>query len=269
MIVMGRGQQGSAWDGARSFPPPTPTAMLATPAIVTDHGVGGKTGIMDSGRVESSGPQMERVLIVDDHPLVRDGLRSVIAVTFDGCDIFEAASMEEALATLEQQDNFDLILLDLHIPDVKRLDGLKLLRQRFPMLPVVMVSGAFDRTVVREALAAGAAGFIPKSMKRSAILDALHRVVAGEIYMPDAVAETDPANEQNEQIRERIESLTPQQKIVLNHLVHGRLNKQIAHDLSVSMTTVKAHVSAILLKLNVFSRTQAVILANRVQFDGD
>jgi DNA-binding NarL/FixJ family response regulator len=75
--------------------------------------------------------------------------------------------------------------------------------------------------------------------------------------------------EQNEQIRERIESLTPQQRIVLNHLVHGRLNKQIAHDLSVSMTTVKAHVSAILLKLNVFSRTQAVILANRVQFDGD
>jgi DNA-binding NarL/FixJ family response regulator len=222
-------------------------------------------GTMEGGKDR---PEMERVLIVDDHPLVRDGLRSVIAVTFDGCDIFEAASLEEALSTLETQDNFDLILLDLNIPDVKRLDGLKLLRKLYPMLPVVMVSGAFDRTVVREALGAGAA-FIPKCMKRSAILDALHRVVAGEIYMPDAIAEADPAAQQNEQIRERIESLTPQQRIVLNHLVHGRLNKQIAHDLSVSMTTVKAHVSAILLKLNVFSRTQAVILANRVQFDGD
>lgn len=214
-------------------------------------------------------PQMDRVLIIDDHPLVRDGLRSVIAVTFDGCAIFEAASLDEALETLAKQADFDLILLDLNIPDVKRLDGLKLLRERYPILPVVMVSGAFDRVIVREALSAGAAGFIPKSMKRSAIVDALHRVVSGEIYMPDAIGEADPESEENEQIRERIASLTPQQRIVLNHLVHGRLNKQIAHDLSVSMTTVKAHVSAILLKLNVFSRTQAVILANRVQFNGD
>lgn len=214
-------------------------------------------------------PAMERVLIIDDHPLVRDGLRSVIAVTFDGCDIFEAVGLDEALGTLEKQSNFDLILLDLNIPDVKRLDGLKLLRDRYPILPIVMISGAFDRTIVREALAAGAAGFIPKSMKRSAIVDALQRVVSGEIYMPDAIGEPDPESEQNESIRARIESLTPQQRIVLTHLVHGRLNKQIAHDLSVSMTTVKAHVSAILLKLNVFSRTQAVILANRVQFDGE
>lgn len=217
----------------------------------------------------SDEPAMERVLIVDDHPLVRDGLRSVIAVTFDGCDIFEAAGLDEALATLAQQSNFDLILLDLNIPDVKRLDGLKLLRDRYPILPIVMVSGSFDRTIVREALAAGAAGFIPKSMKRSAIVDALHRVVSGEIYMPDAIGEDDPDTGETESIRARIDSLTPQQRVVLTHLVHGRLNKQIAHDLSVSMTTVKAHVSAILLKLNVFSRTQAVIQANRVQFTGD
>jgi DNA-binding NarL/FixJ family response regulator len=209
---------------------------------------------------------MERVLIVDDHPLVRDGLRSVIAVTFDGCDIFEAASLEEALSTLETQDNFDLILLDLNIPDVKRLDGLKLLRS---------VSHAAGRDGVgrlrpdRGARGAGrgGGGFHPKSMKRSAILDACTawwRARSARRHRGSR-----PAAQQNEQIRERIESLTPQQKIVLNHLVHGRLNKQIAHDLSVSMTTVKAHVSAILLKLNVFSRTQAVILANRVQFDGD
>ena len=134
---------------------------------------------------------------------------------------------------------------------------------------MVRGSGAFDWGIVREALGAGAAGFIPKSMKRSAIVDALHRVVSGEIYMPDAIDEAPQESAEEADILTRIGSLTPQQRIVLTHLVHGRLNKQIAHDLSVSMTTVKAHVSAILQKLNVFSRTQAVILANRVHFDGD
>lgn len=220
-------------------------------------------------RIEQNDAMMERVLIVDDHPLVRDGLRSVIAVSFDGCEIFEASSMEEAMATLDKQSNFDLVLLDVNIPDVKRLDGLKLLRNRHPILPVVMVSGSFDRAIVREALAAGAAGFIPKSIKRSAIVEALHRVVSGEIYMPDAIEDSPQESAEEADILTKIESLTPQQRIVLTHLVHGRLNKQIAHDLSVSMTTVKAHVSAILQKLNVFSRTQAVILANRVHFDGD
>lgn len=223
----------------------------------------------DDGDLMADEVMMERVLIIDDHPLVRDGLRSVIAITFDGCAIFEAASMEEALTTLDKQSNFDLILLDLHIPDVKRLDGLRLLRSRFPILPVVMISGAFDRAIVREALTAGAAGFIPKSMKRSAIVDALHRVVSGEIYMPDAIEDGPQESPEEADILNRIGSLTPQQRVVLTHLVHGRLNKQIAHDLSVSMTTVKAHVSAILQKLHVFSRTQAVILANRVRFDGD
>lgn len=253
MIVMGRGN----YAGNRGH--------IAAPPIIVAH----PCQEADMRAEDCGDVMMERVLIVDDHPLVRDGLRSVIAVTFDGCEIFEAASLDEALTTLDKQSNFDLILLDLNIPDVKRLDGLKLLRGRYPMLPVVMVSGAFDRSIVREALGAGAAGFIPKSMKRSAIVDALHRVVSGEIYMPDAIDDPPQESAEETDILARIGSLTPQQRIVLTHLVHGRLNKQIAHDLSVSMTTVKAHVSAILQKLNVYSRTQAVILANRVHFDGD
>jgi len=264
MISMGRGGRGLVSNRQE----------LACPAVRSAHAIAMRPLVFDDagrrGDMEhAEEPEIERILIIDDHPLVRDGLRSVIAVTFDGCAIFEAAGLQDALETLAKQDDFDLILLDLNIPDVKRLDGLKVLRERYPILPVVMVSGAIDRVIVREALAAGASGFIPKSMKRSAIVDALHRVVSGEIYVPDAIGEADPESEQNEQIRERIASLTPQQRIVLNHLVHGRLNKQIAHDLSVSMTTVKAHVSAILLKLNVFSRTQAVIMANRVQFNAD
>lgn len=211
----------------------------------------------------SDTPTPERVLIVDDHSLVRDGMRSLLQASFPDCAIYEAASFEEAIERLGEVDEVDLVLLDLNIPDTSRLSGLQQLRDDFPSTPVVMVSGAYDRTTVREALAAGAAGFVPKSLRSEAIVDALMQVLAGEIYVPD-VLNDDPQSREEESIRKRIDSLTPQQRVVLGHLVAGRLNKQIAHELDVSMTTVKAHVSAILQKLNVFSRTQAVILANRI-----
>ena len=260
MIVMGRGHH------TPHMPALPPRAMhLSSAHGIMDHEMQGR----GMGQYMGGDAMMERVLIIDDHPLVRDGLRSVIAISFDNIEILEAASLAEAVALLEKQDNFDLILLDLNIPDVRRLDGLKLLRQRFPILPVVMVSGAFDRAIVQDALAAGAAGFIPKSLKRSAIVDALHRVVSGEIYLPETMGEGAAPSADEDDITRRIDSLTPQQKTVLGHLVNGRLNKQIAHDLNVSMTTIKAHVSAILQKLGVLSRTQAVIKANRVHFRAD
>lgn len=210
-------------------------------------------------------PPLDRVLIVDDHALVRDGLRTVLQASFPDCEIAEAASFVEALDQLGGMDEVDLVLLDLDIPDASRFSALEQLRSDFPSMPVVMVSGSYDRVTVRDALAAGAAGFLPKTLDRKTILDALQQVMAGEIYVPEVTA-NDPAAEEEDAIRKRIDSLTPQQRVVLGRLVAGRLNKQIAHELDVSMTTVKAHVSAILQKLNVFSRTQAVILANRVGF---
>ena len=122
--------------------------------------------------------------------------------------------------------------------------------------------------IVAAALAAGAAGFLPKTLDRATILDAIGQVLMGEIYAPGELQSDPLADEEEEKIRKLIDSLTPQQRVVLGRLVAGRLNKQIAHELDISMTTVKAHVSAILCKLNVFSRTQAVILANRVSFEG-
>lgn len=213
-------------------------------------------------------PAPERVLIVDDHSLVRDGLRSILEISFPECEILEADSFEQALEALQKANEVDLVLLDLNIPDVNRLSGLKQLRADFPSTPVVMVTGVSDPIVMRDALAAGAAGFVPKSLKRQAIVDALRQVLCGEIFLPDLeTSESDDARmREDEDIRARIDSLTPQQRIVLGHLVAGLLNKQIAHELDVSMTTVKAHVSAILQKMNVFSRTQAVIMANRVGF---
>ncbi|GLK42283.1 MULTISPECIES: response regulator transcription factor [Novosphingobium] len=209
----------------------------------------------------------DRVLIVDDHSLVRDGLRSIFDDAFPDCTILEADSLEAALRVLDEAGDVDLVLLDLNIPDVSHLSGLQAVRDKFPATPVVMVSGVTDRNVVRDALAAGAAGFVPKSLKRAAIVDALQQVLSGEIYMPDLPGDESAAAEED-LIRARIDTLTPQQRVVLGHLVAGRLNKQIAYELDVSMTTVKAHVSAILQKMNVFSRTQAVIMAGKAGFRG-
>lgn len=213
-------------------------------------------------------PPLENVLIVDDHGLVRDGLRAILLSSFPACSIAEAGSFAEALGQLEAMPDPDLVLLDLNIPDASRFSALEQLRADFPSLPVVMVSGSYDRVTVRDALAAGAAGFLPKTLDRVTILDAIQQVMAGEIYVPGELQSDPLADEEEDKIRKLIDSLTPQQRVVLGHLVAGRLNKQIAHELDISMTTVKAHVSAILCKLNVFSRTQAVILAGRVGFEG-
>lgn len=210
---------------------------------------------------------MERVLIIDDHSLVRDGMRSLLEISFPECDILEAGALAEAIEVLSQGDDVDMVLLDLNIPDVSRFSGLTALRDSFPSIPIVMVSGQLDRITVREALAAGAAGFVPKSLKRQAIIEALQQVLEGEIYVPEILGEDDDASREQALTLARIDTLTPQQKIVLGHLVNGKLNKQIAYELDVSMTTVKAHVSAILQKLHAYSRTHAVILANRVGFN--
>jgi DNA-binding NarL/FixJ family response regulator len=210
---------------------------------------------------------VERVLIADDHPMVRDGLRTVISVAFDSCETFEAATLDETIAVIEREGDFDLVMLDVNMPGARGVSGLVTLRRRFPALPIVMVSAECERDIVSQALSAGAAGFIPKSLKRGAIVDALKSVLAGEIYVPADFGDEGEGQTERRDITRRIEHLTPQQRVVLHLLVEGKLNKQIAYELDVSMTTVKAHVSAILAKLNVFSRTQAVILVNKVGFE--
>ena len=209
---------------------------------------------------------MERILIADDHPLVRDGLRTVISVAFDQTELFEAASIAEAQAVIDREGDFDLVLLDLNMPDADGFSGLIALRSRFPSIPIVIVSGAVESGLISAAIAHGAAGFIPKSLKRSAIVAAIHAILAGDVFMPEEFRIGSGEGLEGTEIRRRIDTLTPQQRVVLGLVVAGKLNKQIAFELDVSMTTVKAHVSAVLAKLNVFSRTQAVILVNKVHF---
>lgn len=210
---------------------------------------------------------MERILIADDHSLVRDGLRTVISAAFDSFELFEAASLDEAIAVIEREGSLDLVLLDLHMPGSNGMSGLERMRANYPAIPVAIVSASQEYGVARDALAAGASGFIPKSLRRSAIVDAIRRISAGEIFFPEDWSDAGtPAGPAEADILRRIDTLTPQQKIVLGFVVAGKLNKQIAFELDVSITTVKAHVSAILNKLAVFSRTQAVLLATRVNF---
>jgi len=203
---------------------------------------------------------MKRVLIADDHPLVRSGIVALLASAIPGCSCAEAASLAEAMRLLAEDPAFDLITLDLDLPDAKQLDALATLRQHYPDIPIAILSGSRDANLARAALAAGAAGFISKMQKPETLLAALSAIRDHGSYQEPAFAAPDP---EEKQVLDKVASLTPQQRTVFRLVVNGQLNKQIAYELDISLTTVKAHVSAILAKLEVASRTQAVILAKR------
>lgn len=203
-------------------------------------------------------------VVADDHPLFRDALKQTLAVMFPGSDLKVAGSLDELSATVEANEDIDLILLDLKMPGVKGFSGLIYLRAQFPNIPVVVVSANEEPQVIHRALDLGASGYIPKSSSLSLISDALKKVLDGEIVVPQDIDLETAGDAVIEAIIERLASLTPQQVRVLMMLQEGLLNKQIAYELEVSEATVKAHVSAILQKLQVESRTQAVIAANRV-----
>jgi DNA-binding NarL/FixJ family response regulator len=211
---------------------------------------------------------MEKILIADDHPLVRGALALAIEAAFGRAEILESASLNELVGQLEKIGVADLVLLDLRMPGVDGFGGLLRLRANFPETPVVVISAHEDRRLVREAIALGAAGFIPKSTPRHEIVGALHRIAAGEVYVPadteTTTAATTAAPGTELDIARRLATLTAQQVRVLQLLGTGKLNKEIAYELEIAEPTVKVHVSAILQKLKVYSRTQAAVLAGRL-----
>ena len=205
-----------------------------------------------------------RFIIVDDHPLFRGALRQALGGAFAGAEILEAGSLDELANTLATAQELDLILLDLAMPGVHGVSGLIYLRAQHPEVPVVIVSASDDAATIRQCLDCGASGFIPKSQPVEAIREAIRRIIGGEVWLPpDVDLSSEPAGESAELVS-RLSTLTPQQVRVLMMLGEGLLNKQIAFKLGVSEATIKAHVSAILQKLGVDSRTQAVIAINRI-----
>jgi DNA-binding NarL/FixJ family response regulator len=208
-----------------------------------------------------------QIIIVDDHPLFRDAMKAALSASAEKLVISEAGSLDEATARLGNGKDCDLILLDLKMPGVQGLSGLAYLRAQYPDVPVAIVSGQEETAIVRRAMALGASGYIPKSTSADVMRAAVAAILAGDVWAPATNAEPTAQEREIDDLSKRLATLTPQQVRVLMMLRAGLLNKQIAYELDVSEATVKAHVSAILLKLNVDSRTQAVIAAGKI--DGE
>ncbi len=193
-------------------------------------------------------------LIADDHPMVRDALRTALAQAFVGAHVATAGSLGEVEAALERQPETDAVLLDLDMPGMDGLTGLALLRSQHPTVPIIVVSAAREAAIARRTYDLGASAYIDKSASLEEIAATVAAVLAGEIMAPPEAATGDT-------LTRRAAQLTPQQWRVLALMVQGDQNKQIAYKLGVGEATVKAHVTVILRKLGVRTRTQAVIEA--------
>ena len=207
------------------------------------------------------------IVIADDHPLVRDALRQAIARDMPDAVFLDAASLAEAESAIRENSAPDLVLLDLHMPGMRGFTGLAYLRSQFPAVPVAMISASTEPHIMRQAVDYGASGFIPKSAPMDEIRNAVHAILDGNMWLPDLRGDLPDTDAKDAALAGRLAALTPQQLRVLGMLSDGKLNKQIAYDLDISEATVKSHVSAILQKLDVNSRTQAVILAGRLNVE--
>lgn len=206
-------------------------------------------------------------LIVDDHPLFCDALSMTLHSSAGISKIETAATLQDGIAKIEEQGSPNVVVLDLNLPDVNGLDGLVRIRNA-TQAPIVVVSSMADNRVISGVIHAGANGFVPKHSQREVFQAAFDVLRNGGIFIPAGYMLLDPetAPSQSDTL-ERLASLTNQQARILQLICEGKLNKQIAYDLSIAETTVKAHVTAIMRKLGVQSRTQAVLIAKETSFN--
>jgi DNA-binding NarL/FixJ family response regulator len=205
---------------------------------------------------------MTGVLLVDDHPLFRHALRSIITRRHPQLAIREAETLEAARKVLAKETDIALVLLDMKMSDSGGFTGLLNIKSEFPQIPVAIVSASGNTATIKSAVTFGAAGFIPKSAKRADIAKAIETLLAGEVWLPVPI--TPSAGSKNV---EAIASLTPAQLRILLCLQRGLRNKEIAREIGVSERTIKAYTGMMFIKLGVNSRTQAVILAQSMAAD--
>ena len=206
-----------------------------------------------------------RLVIADDHPLFRGAMREAVSGLLERVDIAEAGTFDEVVELLERGSEVDLVLLDLAMPGVRGFSGLMYMRAQYPGVPVIVVSANDDPAAIRRCMEFGASGFIPKTLGVDVMRTAISRILGGGVWTPPDVDLAAGSDTEAAELMTRMATLTPQQVRVLMMLSEGLLNKQIAYQLGVSEATVKAHVSAILQKLGVESRTQAVIAAAKIE----
>lgn len=212
---------------------------------------------------------MPTLLIADDHPLFREALRSAIARVLDSAQVFEADSASALYTLVDAHPDADLLLLDLGMPGAQGFGVLAHLRSTHPHLPVVIVSGHEEPSIMRRALDHGAMGYIPKSVDSTGLGQAITHVLDGERWAPQAAFSAPAPDPEEHDVARRLRELTPQQLRVLQMMSTGLLNKQIAWELNVTEATVKAHVTAILRKLGANNRTQAVLIAGKLAIEPD
>ncbi len=209
--------------------------------------------------------QAETVIVADDHPLFRTAIKEALKASQGETTFLEASSFETLQELVDENPDVDLVLLDLHMPGVSGFAGLVYLCNHYPSVPVVMISANEDPLVIQRALDHGAAGFIPKSSSLKTITRAIGDILMGEIWAPVSTQANLPGSNVSElALASRMAQLTPQQFKVLMMVSQGLLNKQIAYDMGISEATVKAHVTAIMNKLGVSNRTQAVLVASKL-----
>ncbi|MFO7648498.1 MULTISPECIES: LuxR C-terminal-related transcriptional regulator [Halomonas] len=210
---------------------------------------------------------MHTLMVADDHPLFRDAIASVIEAGLPGSRLLEAESLAGALVQARACGELDLLLLDLNLPDAEGLSGLRALRQALPELPVAVISADQERRTVLDALDLGAVGYIPKSTPRQALISALRHILSGQVYLPPDIMRRPPAEPPAAPPPPPpgLSRLTDKQLEVLARLARGDSNKAIARELGIAETTVKTHVSAILRRLGVGSRVQAILVAGEVE----
>ena len=211
----------------------------------------------------------QTILVADDHPLFREALLSTVNVAFPGSVVDEADSLASACDMIARSETIDMILLDLSMQGVTGFEGLAQIRARFPRVPILVVSGLDDAQIVHEAIRYGAAGFVPKASGKALLTEAMTEVLNGGVFLPKEYrrANVGRAGRSNADMLDRLRSLTPAQMRVLALVRRGKLNKQIAYELNVGESTIKAHISEIMRKLGVASRTQAVIETSALDFD--
>ena len=207
---------------------------------------------------------MTSFLIIDDHPLFRDALGGAVRLAHPEARIFEATSIAEALHILAGEQGIDLALLDLSLPDATGFDGFQRLRETHPRLPVAIVSSEEDQHVIREALSLGAAGYLPKSTSKRELAASIERLLSGSIAVPKEFAAERGHRPSATALQARLRNLTPQQLRVLDLMRRGHPNKEIALELQLAESTVKAHVTEILRKLRLFSRNKAIIEIGKI-----
>ena len=211
-----------------------------------------------------------KIIVADDHPLFREAMKQVLPQVIEECEVIEAESFYQLKSALDDNPDIDLVLMDLHMPGNNGFAGLALVKAENPAVAVVMVSASDTAQIIHRSFKFGASAYIPKSSSFEVIKEAIARVIEGEIWMPEELkSEVELAKSPDDELAERIASLTPQQFKVLSMIADGKLNKQIAYELNIQETTSKHHVSAILRKLNVINRTGAGIMYNQLQVGDD